>query len=167
MHPRDNPLDRFGLDMRQNWLEVIEIPPSGGLDEFDRKRTRNDYPLMALLEMGVGTEDGEELSRDLLDPYFELLVELLREEPPYTFGEDAEIYEKLFELGMANWSKASDITFPEDLVFIDRSLGGHFGNLARLGATGPWRQLVGRYSEAALSPSTRGRSRNGHPESGA
>ena len=106
----------------------------------------------ALLDMGVGTEAGEELSRDLLDPYFELLVGLLREEPPYRFGEDEEIYEKLFELGMANWSKASDITFPEDLVFIDRSLGGHFGNLVRFGATAPWRELVGRYTEAALNP---------------
>ena len=53
VHPLENPLTRFGFDMRQNWLEVIEIPPSGGLDEFDRKRTRNDYGLMALLEMGV------------------------------------------------------------------------------------------------------------------
>ncbi len=105
----------------------------------------------ALLGMGVGTESGEALPSELLDPYFELLVELLREDPPYTFGEDGEIYDKLFELGIANWSKATDITFPQDLVFIDRSLGGHFGNLARLGATGPWRQLVREYSDAALA----------------
>ncbi|MFQ5349973.1 MAG: ABC1 kinase family protein [Thermoanaerobaculia bacterium] len=104
-----------------------------------------------LLAMGVGTESGEPLSRELLDPYFELLVELLREDPPYTFGEDQQIYDKLFELGVANWSKAADIAFPRDLVFIDRSLGGHFGNLARLGATGPWRRLVREYSEAALA----------------
>jgi hypothetical protein len=104
----------------------------------------------SLLEMGVGTESGEALPSELIDPYFELLVELLREDPPYTFGEDEEIYDKLFELGIANWSKASDIIFPQDLVFIDRSLGGHFGNLARLRATGPWRRLVREYSEAAL-----------------
>jgi len=53
IHPMKNSVTRFGFDMRQNWLEVIEIPPSGGLDEFDRKRTRNDYALMALMEMGV------------------------------------------------------------------------------------------------------------------
>jgi predicted phosphodiesterase len=53
VHPIESPVTRFGFDMRQNWLEVIEIPPSGGLDEFDRKRTRNDYGLMALMEMGV------------------------------------------------------------------------------------------------------------------
>jgi len=53
VHPLQNPNTRFGFDMRQNWLEVIEIPPSGSLDEFDRKRTRNDYILMALIETGV------------------------------------------------------------------------------------------------------------------
>lgn len=53
IHPRLNSTHRFGIDMRQNWLEVVEVPPSGSLDEFDRKKVRNDYPLLALLEMGV------------------------------------------------------------------------------------------------------------------
>ena len=43
----------LGFDMRQSWLEEVEIPPTGGLDEFDRKAVRNDYALMALWEMGV------------------------------------------------------------------------------------------------------------------
>ncbi len=53
VHPRLNANSRFGIDMRQSWLDVVEVPPSGSLDEFDRKRVRNDYPLMALVEMGV------------------------------------------------------------------------------------------------------------------
>ena len=53
IHPLQNPHSRFGFDMRQNWLEEVEIPPSGSLDEFDRKRMRNDYALMALIETGV------------------------------------------------------------------------------------------------------------------
>ena len=52
-HPREAAPWIPGLDMRQPWLETIEIPPSGGLDEFDRKQVRNDYPLMTLWEMGV------------------------------------------------------------------------------------------------------------------
>ena len=51
--PRANPSPRIGFDLRQNWAEICEVPPSGGLDEFDRKLVRNDYPLMALIEMGV------------------------------------------------------------------------------------------------------------------
>jgi predicted phosphodiesterase len=53
IHPLQNPNSRFGFDMRQDWLEIVEIPPSGSLDEFDRKRMRNDYALMALVETGV------------------------------------------------------------------------------------------------------------------
>ncbi len=53
VHPRLNKRGSFGFDMRQNWMEIVEIPPTGGLDEFDRKEVRNDYPLMAIWEMGV------------------------------------------------------------------------------------------------------------------
>jgi hypothetical protein len=31
----------------------VEVPPTGALDEFERKRARNDYPLLALWEMGI------------------------------------------------------------------------------------------------------------------
>lgn len=53
VHPWMNRRGDFGFDMRHNWMEIVEIPPTGGLDEFDRKEVRNDYPLMALWEMGV------------------------------------------------------------------------------------------------------------------
>ncbi len=53
LHPRQNLHGGFGFDMRHNWMEVVEIPPTGGLDEFDRKVVRNDYALMALWEMAV------------------------------------------------------------------------------------------------------------------
>ena len=70
----------------------------------------------------------------------------MREDPPYTFGEDERFYEKIMELGAANWSQSLDTQFPEDIIFIDRSLAGHFGNLSRLQATGPWREIVSRYT---------------------
>ncbi len=53
IHPRQNRHADFGFDMRHNWMEIVEIPPTGGLDEFDRKAVRNDYPLLALWEMAV------------------------------------------------------------------------------------------------------------------
>ncbi|MFS4581112.1 metallophosphoesterase family protein [Phaeobacter sp. C3_T13_0] len=51
--PAENAAPLIGFDLRQNWAEISEVPPSGGLDEFDRKHVRNDYPLLALIEMGV------------------------------------------------------------------------------------------------------------------
>lgn len=53
IHPAEQQNAPLGFDMRQTWSEVLEIPPSGGLDEFIRKPVRNDYPLMAIWEMGV------------------------------------------------------------------------------------------------------------------
>jgi predicted unusual protein kinase regulating ubiquinone biosynthesis (AarF/ABC1/UbiB family) len=112
-----------------------------------REGRREEVPRV-LLEMGVYKE-GESrtpLPLELTGPYVEIFAEILREDPPYRFGEDAEFYDRLFELGMANWSSAMDIAFPEDIVFIDRSLSGHFGNLARLHAAGPWGEIVHRYA---------------------
>jgi predicted unusual protein kinase regulating ubiquinone biosynthesis (AarF/ABC1/UbiB family) len=115
---------------------------------------RSDAIPGALQKMGVHTQDGLPLSHDLVDPYSALFSEILREDPPYTFGEDEELYEKLMTLGMSNWSQAIDIRFPEDIVFIDRTLGGHFGNLSRLRAQGPWRELVRAYASSLTSGST-------------
>ncbi len=64
--PRENDNPLIGFDLRQNWAEVVEIPPSGGLDEFDRKPARNDYPLLSLIEMGI--RDVRIPVSDLRDP---------------------------------------------------------------------------------------------------
>jgi hypothetical protein len=42
-----------GLFLRQPWCDSADIPTPWGLDAFNRKRVRNDYPLLALWEMGV------------------------------------------------------------------------------------------------------------------
>ena len=42
-----------GLDLRQSWCDSANIPTPWGLDVFRRKRIRNDYPLLAVWEMGV------------------------------------------------------------------------------------------------------------------
>jgi len=42
-----------GIYLRQPWCDSADIPTPWGLDPFRRKRIRNDYPLMALWEMGV------------------------------------------------------------------------------------------------------------------
>ena len=35
------------------WAEELTVAPSGAVDEFRRKIARNDYPIMALWEMGI------------------------------------------------------------------------------------------------------------------
>lgn len=66
VNPRTNRCPALGFDLRHDWMEKTRIPPSGGLDEFRRKQVRNDYPLLALWEMGV--RNLRVPLDDLLDP---------------------------------------------------------------------------------------------------
>ena len=52
-HPKVSRVKNPGIDMRDDWLQSWRVPPSGALDEFDRKVVRNDYPLLCLWEMGI------------------------------------------------------------------------------------------------------------------
>ena len=53
LHPLENWRAPLGFDMRQDWMEVVQVAPTGGPEEFDRKKARNDYPVMAFWDMGV------------------------------------------------------------------------------------------------------------------
>lgn len=51
--PRIPVATTVGVDLRHPWAEIVQIPYTGCLDEFSRKEARNDYPLLALWEMGI------------------------------------------------------------------------------------------------------------------
>ncbi len=106
---------------------------------------RHEVPEI-LKGMGMLMGNGEAMPIDAIGPYVDLLADVLRASPPYTFGENEEVYRRMFELGFRNMQYSKDMVFPEDAIFINRTLGGHFGNLARLDATGPWRDLIFRYA---------------------
>lgn len=53
VHTRTNLHATVGVDLRHPWAELVEIAATGGVQEFERKLARNDYPLLALWEMGV------------------------------------------------------------------------------------------------------------------
>ncbi|MBH68047.1 MAG: hypothetical protein CMM58_06820 [Rhodospirillaceae bacterium] len=52
-HVKTTALTDLYVDMRHAWTEEITVAPSGAVDEFRRKIARNDYPIMALWEMGL------------------------------------------------------------------------------------------------------------------
>lgn len=52
-HPRERRPAPLGVHLRHPWAEVTEFPYNGPMDEFLRKRARNDYTLMTLWELGV------------------------------------------------------------------------------------------------------------------
>lgn len=127
--------------------EVSPLMAAGYADLLVAVIHRQDAAIPEILKrIGVSTTDGEPMSRDLTDPYVEIFSPVARTGPPYTFGDD-DMYRQLMEHGMDNWSKATNIQFPEDGIFVNRTLSGHYGNLSKLRATGPWRELILRYAQ--------------------
>jgi hypothetical protein len=53
LHPRQRRPAPVGVHLRHPWAEVVTFPYNGPMDEFLRKRARNDYTLMTLWELGV------------------------------------------------------------------------------------------------------------------
>ncbi|MCH7665445.1 MAG: AarF/ABC1/UbiB kinase family protein [Acidobacteria bacterium] len=100
-----------------------------------------------LRALGATRGDGSAVEFELLEPYLNLLADIFGRDSEYRFGEDPDVYEKIMQAGMDNWTQATDLRFPQDVILVDRSLAGHFGNLMRLGARGPWTQIVERYIE--------------------
>lgn len=52
-HPKTSTFDNVGVELRHPWAESMQITATGGVQEFGRKWARNDYPLLALWEMGA------------------------------------------------------------------------------------------------------------------
>jgi DNA repair exonuclease SbcCD nuclease subunit len=52
-HPKTSGFGQVGVELRHPWAEVMQITATGGVQEFGRKWARNDYPLLALWEMGA------------------------------------------------------------------------------------------------------------------
>jgi predicted unusual protein kinase regulating ubiquinone biosynthesis (AarF/ABC1/UbiB family) len=93
-------------------------------------------------EMGIRFADGSPLSSDTTTPFVELFTGIVAEGAPYTFGADPSIYDRVLRLGWAHAGEAAEIRFPRDIVFVHRTLSGHFGNLGRLRATARWREIA-------------------------
>ena len=97
-----------------------------------------------LAQIGVKKKSDGVLSQQLLTEYAELFRKPFRAHPPYRFGGEHDFYAEILELGRRWWTEGLNLDFPRDVIFIDRALNGHFGNLVRLRAQGPWRDLLSR-----------------------
>ena len=53
-HPVEVSQTALGVHLRHAWNEVVELPYNSPTDEFQRRAVRNDYPLLALWQSGVG-----------------------------------------------------------------------------------------------------------------
>ena len=77
VHACTNTKAPVGIDLRHPWAELVEITATGGVQEFERKLARNDYPLLAMWEMGV--RKLRIPMQDLLDDRLRARMRLLRD----------------------------------------------------------------------------------------
>jgi len=98
-----------------------------------------------LKKMGLHRMDGRPLDPALIEPWAGLVLDLLRSAPPYRFGADDTVAARMFDAARASLAEAADVRFPSDIVFVNRTVGGHFGNLSRLRAAGPWRETLEQF----------------------
>ena len=100
---------------------------------------------------GIQRLDGQPVPQSMVDEYAALITEPFEVETAYRFGETRNIYEELITLGRKYWSIGVNLSLPRDILFIDRALAGHFGNLCRLRAAGPWREILMGYVSPKLT----------------
>ena len=74
-HPKTSTFDDVGVELRHPWTESMQITATGGVQEFGRKWARNDYPLLALWEMGARLSKVPDL--DLIEAELRARMQLL------------------------------------------------------------------------------------------
>ena len=95
--------------------------------------------------MGVHRADGEVMTAAMAADFLGVLQEFFHPESHYTFGSDEKIYERIYALGNKHMSESMTMVFPKDIVFVDRTFSGHFGNLCCLNARADWRTILQSY----------------------
>ncbi len=125
---------------------VKSVPPNiaQGYRELARAALagrRFDVPAL-LAAMGVSTASGGPVSAGLIAPALELVFKVLDDQRPYRFGYDDQLLRQVIDNNLIHFGEAKDLRFPHDIVFINRTAAGHYGNLSRLRAAAAWRRMV-------------------------
>lgn len=102
-----------------------------------------------LLDMGVyNRRTGAPVPEDLLEPLAREAMRIVGPEP-FRFSRGTDIYDILLRSKVAYAGEMSSMSLPPDLVFVNRTLSGLFGNLCRLEAEGRWREVLEPFAWAA------------------
>jgi predicted unusual protein kinase regulating ubiquinone biosynthesis (AarF/ABC1/UbiB family) len=93
-----------------------------------------------LAAIGFADPKGKRVEDKILRQYLEPLVEPWQG-GPYCFA-TSTIHRRLIAVGLKNWTHFAGFTIPADIIFLDRVVGGMYGNLRKLGSTADWGALL-------------------------
>lgn len=94
---------------------------------------------------------GAIVPRRVVEPLARELLVMVGPEP-YRFSKDCSLYEALLDRNGAYLAELSRLELPPDLVFVNRTLSGVFGNLCRLRAEARWSEVLAPCLPAAPAP---------------
>ena len=95
-----------------------------------------------LREMGIfKRRTGEAVSAAMLEPLAREAMVIVGSEP-FRFSRETDIYDILFDVQSTHMAEMTDLALPPDMVFVNRTLSGLFGNLCRLEAEGCWKEVL-------------------------
>ncbi len=87
--------------------------------------------------MHVSMKNGDPVPQKHVDLFHEALAPVFVERP-YRFNTERDPIKKIVAFNRENFNELKDITFPGDVLFIDRAIVGLVGNLTALGAEANW-----------------------------
>jgi len=105
-----------------------------------------DYTALehSLVELGVRNPDGPPVELAYYKPWRDLFVQPFVHDELFDYAA-ATIHDDVLKLVPGALKRMASFQPPVELVFIDRMIGGHYGNLRKLGARGRHWQLVEPY----------------------
>ncbi len=135
-------------------MKEIPEPLARGYARLIHAVLDHDYPNIPkiLKDMGVHRADGSPLPWQMIADFAGLFQKIVEPGACYTFDKNGDMYEQLFELGHQYLPESMTMVFPRDVVFIDRTFSGHFGNLCRLNASADWRAILMAHLPAPETP---------------
>lgn len=87
----------------------------------------------AFIELGVRRPNSPEIDHDLYRRWHRALVQPFLEQPVFDYGQ-SEIQHRLLELMPSTVKHFRSFQICRDLIFVDRTVLGNYGNLRKLGA---------------------------------
>jgi len=115
-----------------------------GYVQLVRAVLNHEYPKIPVIlkSMGVHKANGEQVPWQMAADFADVLQEIFKPDKVYAFGDDADIYARFYKLTNKHIGESMSMVFPKDIIFIDRTFSGHFGNLCRLNARANWRDVL-------------------------
>ncbi len=87
--------------------------------------------------MQVKLKSGEDVPFKHVQLFHDALAPVFRERP-YRFATERDPIKVIINYNRENFNELKEITFPGDILFVDRAIAGLIGNLTALGAEANW-----------------------------